>query len=434
MKMKSTKKKSLQNKAKRGEKQHDVLVVKTECEPEEEVHLTNGAGLTIQIKEEPLSQEISEEHNEPSSCCSDTKDGTEACRPDVQQHIKEECDSEHHPDLTEAAVKEEPESGIKEETHIEQQRGGEATIHIKGDYGEGVKDCKESSSDFYPCPHCDVSFTDLDFLEKHVKWVHQKEYLAKLKKCLSSRTLNLIPKHPCTVCSSTFKSKVHLRLHIREAHPSAPPRRLFPCPTCARSFQYLKNLKNHCQRWHSMSVATKGGHLSCAKCGKSFKATWGQGPHLCHEQQNTEAEDKPICLDVGVKCPECGKMIGTPQSLEDHMRTHTGDRPYVCKDCGRRFVERSGWRQHMKIHLGEKPTNARSHHLKCHLTTHSGKKEYSCSECGKEFGFKSSLTLHIRTHSDEKPFHCNVCGKDFITQRNLGVHSKIHNIEKAHQC
>ncbi|KAK1895332.1 Zinc finger protein 436 [Dissostichus eleginoides] len=442
MKMKSTKKKSLQNKAKRGEKQHDVLVVKTECEPEEEVHLTNGAGLTIQIKEEPLSQEISEEHNEPSSCCSDTKDGTEACRPDVQQHIKEECDSEHHPDLTEAAVKEEPESGIKEETHIEQQRGGEATIHIKGDYGEGVKDCKESSSDFYPCPHCDVSFTDLDFLEKHVKWVHQKEYLAKLKKCLSSRTLNLIPKHPCTVCSSTFKSKVHLRLHIREAHPSAPPRRLFPCPTCARSFQYLKNLKNHCQRWHSMSVATKGGHLSCAKCGKSFKATWGQGPHLCHEQQNTEAEDKPICLDVGVKCPECGKMIGTPQSLEDHMRTHTGDRPYVCKDCGRRFVERSGWRQHMKIHLGEKPYKCqvcgkaflRSHHLKCHLTTHSGKKEYSCSECGKEFGFKSSLTLHIRTHSDEKPFHCNVCGKDFITQRNLGVHSKIHNIEKAHQC
>lgn len=149
MMMKSTKKKSLQNKAKRGEKQHDVLVVKTECEPEEEVSLTNGAGLIIQIKEEPLSLEISEEHNGPSSCCSDTKDGTEACRPDVQQHIKEESDSEHHPDLTEAAVKEEPESGIKEETHIEQQRGGEATIHIKGDYGEGEKDCKGRISVVY---------------------------------------------------------------------------------------------------------------------------------------------------------------------------------------------------------------------------------------------------------------------------------------------
>uniref|UniRef100_A0A3Q4GM86 Zinc finger protein 135-like n=1 Tax=Neolamprologus brichardi TaxID=32507 RepID=A0A3Q4GM86_NEOBR len=147
-------------------------------------------------------------------------------------------------------------------------------------------------------------------------------------------------------------------------------------------------------RWHNMSVVTRGGYLS----------------------------------------------LRTPQSLEDHMRTHTGDRPFVCKDCGRRFVERSGWRQHMKIHTGEKPYKCqvcekaflRSHHLKCHLTTHSGKKEYSCSECGKEFGLKSSLDLHLRTHSSERPFHCNVCGKNFNTQRNLRVHTKLHTNEKAH--
>ncbi|XP_022620390.1 gastrula zinc finger protein XlCGF57.1-like [Seriola dumerili] len=449
MKMKSAKKKSLLNEAKRGERQHDVGAVKTEDELEldgeaeegsREVY-TNGDGLSIHIKEEPHAKEICGEYNEDASSCPDTKPDNVTSRSDVHHqrvHIKDECDSGHQPEyeFTQTAVKEESESWIKED------RDSEEEAETQEDYGEGEEVCTESSSKFFPCPHCTVSFTDLDFLEKHVKWVHQKQYLAKLKKCLSSRTLNLIPKHTCTICSSTFNSKVHLRVHVHEAHPSAPPRRLHPCPTCARSFQYLKNLKNHCQRWHNMSVVTTGGHLSCADCGKSFKATWGQGPHLCHEPDNTEPEDKPICLDTGVQCPECGKKVRTPQSLEDHMRTHTGDRPFVCKDCGRRFVERSGWRQHMKIHTGEKPYKCqvcgkaflRSHHLKCHLTTHSGKKEYSCSECGKEFGFKSSLDLHLRTHSSERPFHCNVCGKNFNTQRNLRVHTKLHTNEKAHQC
>lgn len=455
--MKSAKKKSLLNKAKRGEKQHDAVTVKTEYEAQLEGEMeedvkegyTNGEGLNIQIKEEPHSQEIGEEHRGgDASSCFDTKPDTVAFRPDVHHqhgHVKDEPDSDHQPEYEftagyEAAVKEESDSWIKEERDCEQE--AEDAGNIQEGNGEEEEVCTESSSEFFPCPHCTVSFTDLDFLEKHVKWVHQKQYLAKLKKCLSSRNLNLIPKHTCTVCSSTFNSKVHLRVHVQEVHPSAPPRRLHPCPTCARSFQYLKNLKNHCQRWHNMSVVTRGGHLSCADCGKSFKATWGQGPHMCHEPDNTESEDKPICLDIGVQCPECGKKVRTPQSLEDHMRTHTGDRPFVCKDCGRRFVERSGWRQHMKIHTGEKPYKCqvcgkaflRSHHLKCHLTTHSGKKEYSCSECGKEFGFKSSLDLHLRTHSSEKPFHCNVCGKNFNTRRNLRLHTKLHTDEKAHQC
>ncbi len=123
MKMKSAKKSS-QIKPKKGDKQKDVLIVKTESELEEglpEVYI-NGDGLSIQVKEEPHSQEISVELNGDPPSSPDTKPDVVTPRSDVyhqykQAHIKEECDSDHLPEYEffEAAVKEESESWIKEE-------------------------------------------------------------------------------------------------------------------------------------------------------------------------------------------------------------------------------------------------------------------------------------------------------------------------------
>lgn len=143
MKMKSAKKKSLLNNAKTAEKQDGEYELKLE-EDSYEVY-TNGGGLNILIKEEPLSQEISEEQNgdSSSSCLLDTKpDITVASWSDVhyqQGLIKDECDSDHQPEyeFTETAVKEETESWIKEERDCEE----EAASNIQEDYGEGEEVC-----------------------------------------------------------------------------------------------------------------------------------------------------------------------------------------------------------------------------------------------------------------------------------------------------
>lgn len=115
MKMKSAKK-SLRNKTKTGEQQQDLVIVKTESELEEGSHevCIHGDGFNIQIKEEPHSQEIGEEHNEDPSSCSDTKPDIVTSGSEVhhqQEHMKEECDSNH--------VKEESESWLKEERDSE---------------------------------------------------------------------------------------------------------------------------------------------------------------------------------------------------------------------------------------------------------------------------------------------------------------------------
>lgn len=154
--MKSAKKKSLLNKAKRGEKQHDAVTVKTEYEAQLEGEMeedvkegyTNGEGLNIQIKEEPHSQEIGEEHRGgDASSCFDTKPDTVTFRPDVHHqhgHVKDEPDSDHQPEYEftagyEAAVKEESDSWIKEERDCEQE--AEDAGNIQEGNGEEEEVC-----------------------------------------------------------------------------------------------------------------------------------------------------------------------------------------------------------------------------------------------------------------------------------------------------
>lgn len=121
IKMKAAKKQ-----ARRGENPADEITVKTEYEPEQEAEgdeggsqyvYTNGDGLNIQIKEEPDSQEISEEHSRDTSSYSDINGDTVTSGSDCQGHIKDECNYDHcsEYDFTEAAVKEESDSWIKEE-------------------------------------------------------------------------------------------------------------------------------------------------------------------------------------------------------------------------------------------------------------------------------------------------------------------------------
>lgn len=56
------------------------------------------------------------------------------------------------------------------------------------------------------------------------------------------------------------------------------------------------------------------------------------------------------------RCTICDKRFTRPSSLQTHMHSHTGEKPYACdaKGCGRHFTVVSNLRRHRKVHEGDR--------------------------------------------------------------------------------
>ncbi|OQR89511.1 hypothetical protein THRCLA_09715 [Thraustotheca clavata] len=84
----------------------------------------------------------------------------------------------------------------------------------------------------------------------------------------------------------------------------------------------------------------------------------------------------------GCHIPGCGKRFKRKFTLQEHLNTHTGARPYVCdyEGCKRCFSTHGNLNRHKFIHTGEKP--------------------FGCTTCQKRFCTKEKLVRHVKTHAN----------------------------------
>uniref|UniRef100_A0A1Q3EY93 Putative homeobox transcription factor sip1 n=1 Tax=Culex tarsalis TaxID=7177 RepID=A0A1Q3EY93_CULTA len=123
----------------------------------------------------------------------------------------------------------------------------------------------------------------------------------------------------------------------------------YACLQCSASFPNRDLLEKH-ELLHVPNAL-----VSCKVCHKQFANVYRLQRHMISHDEST--------LLRKFKCTDCDKAFKFKHHLKEHVRIHSGEKPFACTNCGKRFSHSGSYSSHMTskkcISLGLKvPTNS----------------------------------------------------------------------------
>ncbi|XP_074059016.1 uncharacterized protein LOC141500042 isoform X2 [Macrotis lagotis] len=192
---------------------------------------------------------------------------------------------------------------------------------------------------------------------------------------------------PQTTCSSSLKSK-------QAPHEGAnamgldAQKQLFVC------------------LWGGVSM----GQAGVKACGQITSDLFDLAEHVT--SKHLKRNNKGIYVCRWHNCPRQGNPFNARFKLVNHIRVHTGEKPFICN------------------FLGCYKTFTRVENLKIHRRSHTGERPFKCpfEGCTKSFASCTDRKKHATVHSCERPYVCNIqgCQKAYTHPSSLRKHRKQH--------
>ncbi|XP_048002919.1 zinc finger protein 595-like [Leguminivora glycinivorella] len=199
----------------------------------------------------------------------------------------------------------------------------------------------------YICDHCGVAFKMRYCIKDHIRKQHSafecklcdKKFSRYNGLWLHKKVCHSEPSQSayCVECDRHYADVYRYRWHLSNSARHRPRAKLrIPCPGCDKVFTKRIYMKDHFDLVH-----LKKYKYRCEQCDKNFLRNADLVQHRKRVHEGILPPKNKICY-------MCGRGFTTNKILRNHVRTHTGERPFACARCPAAFAQRTALQQHKR--------------------------------------------------------------------------------------